>query len=133
MKGATQLNLMAGGGVSATYDPLDVAQYTGAEFAAAVGAAENWGTYVTVHAYTPRAIRAAVEAGVKCLEHGQLIDEDTAKLLAEKGIWWSLQPFIDDPAMPSTFPDGSPNRIKQFEMYAGNQLAKKYKIPDGTS
>ncbi|RYD48209.1 MAG: amidohydrolase family protein, partial [Verrucomicrobiaceae bacterium] len=64
MKGATQLKLMAGGGVSSNYDPLDVAQYTTAEFSAAVSAADNWGTYVTVHAYTPKAIRAAVEAGV---------------------------------------------------------------------
>jgi imidazolonepropionase-like amidohydrolase len=132
MKGATQLKLMAGGGVSSNYDPLDVSQYTEAEFAAAVSAADNWGTYVTVHAYTPKAIRAAVGAGVKCLEHGQLIDEDTAKLLAEKGVWWSLQPFMDDPASPSPFPESSPNRIKQLEMYAGTdtayRLAKKHGI-----
>ncbi len=130
--GATQIKLMAGGGVSSNYDPLDVTQYTPAELAAAVSAAENWGTYVTVHAYTPKAIRAAVEAGVKCLEHGQLIDEETAALLAEKDIWWCLQPFLDDPATPSSFPEGSPNRIKQLEMFAGTeaayQLAKKYKI-----
>ncbi len=132
MKGATQIKLMAGGGVASNYDPLDVTQYTKAEIASAVAAAENWGTYVTVHAYTPAAIRTAVEAGVKCLEHGQLIDEDTAKLLAEKGIWWSLQPFMEDPAFPSAMPEGSPNRIKQLTMFAGTdtayQLAKKHKI-----
>ena len=130
--GATQIKLMAGGGVSSTFDPLDVTQYTSAEFAAAVSAAENWGTYVTVHAYTPRAIRTAVEAGVKCLEHGQMIDEDTAKFIAEKGVWWSLQPFMEDPDAPSAFAEGSPNRIKQQKMFAGTdaayQLAKKYKI-----
>jgi len=132
MKGATQLKLMAGGGISSNYDPLDVTQYTRDEFKAAVTAAENWGTYVTVHAYTPKAIRAAIEAGVKCLEHGQLIDEDTARLLAEKGVWWSLQPFMDVPGIPSPFPEGSPNRIKQLEMYAGTdaayKLAKKHGI-----
>ena len=130
--GATQIKLMAGGGVSSSYDPLDVTQYTSAEFAAAVSAAENWGTYVTVHAYTPKAIRTAVDAGVKCLEHGQLIDEDTAKFIAEKGVWWSLQPFMEDPDAPSAFPEGSPNRNKQLEMFAGTdtayRLAKKYKI-----
>jgi imidazolonepropionase-like amidohydrolase len=130
--GATQIKLMAGGGVSSSYDPLDVTQYTPAEFSAAVSAAENWGTYVTVHAYTPKAIRTAVEAGVKCLEHGQLIDEDTAKFIAEKGVWWCLQPFMEDPEAPSTFPEGSPNRIKQLQMFAGTdaayQLARKYKI-----
>lgn len=89
-QGASQIKLMAGGGVSSPYNPIESTQYTEAEIRAAVEAAENWGTYVTVHAYTPRAIRQAVSAGVKCIEHGQLIDDATAKLLADKGIWWSL-------------------------------------------
>lgn len=127
--GASQLKLMAGGGVSSTYDPLDVAQYTEEEFRAAVSAAENWGTYVAVHAYTPRAIRAAVAAGVKCIEHGQLMDDPTAKLLAEKGIWLSLQPFLDDEdANPTT----GESRKKQLQMMNGTEtayrLAKMYKI-----
>ncbi len=61
--GASQVKLMAGGGVASGYDPLDVTQYTVPELRAAVEAAENWGTYVTVHAYTPRAVRQAIEAG----------------------------------------------------------------------
>ena len=95
-QGASQIKLMAGGGVSSPYNPIESTQYTEAEIRAAVEAAENWGTYVTVHAYTPRAIRQAVSAGVKCIEHGQLIDDATAKLLADKGIWWSLQPLTYD-------------------------------------
>jgi len=129
-QGATQIKLMAGGGVSSNYDPLDVTQYTEAEFKAAVSAAENWGTYVTVHAYTPDAIKTAIKAGVKCIDHGQLADEETAKLMAEKGIWWSLQPFIDNGE--SRFPEGSPNRLKQDEMRQGTEIAytfaKKYNI-----
>jgi imidazolonepropionase-like amidohydrolase len=97
--GATQIKVMAGGGAASEYDPLDVTQYTLDEMKAAVEAADDWGTYVTVHAYTPKAVRRAVEAGVKCIEHGQLLDEDTVKLLGEKGIWLSLQAL--DPA-PST-------------------------------
>lgn len=89
-QGASQIKLMAGGGVSSQYNPIESTQFTEAEIHAAVEAAENWGTYVAVHAYTPRAIRQAVAAGVKCIEHGQLIDEATAKLLADKGIWLSL-------------------------------------------
>jgi imidazolonepropionase-like amidohydrolase len=58
MLGASQLKLAAGGGVSSHYDPIDVSQYTEAEFRAAVDAAENWCTYVAVHAYTPRAYAA---------------------------------------------------------------------------
>lgn len=129
--GASQIKLMAGGGVSSTYDPLDVTQYTVPELRAAVEAAENWGTYVTVHAYTPRAVRQAIEAGVKCIDHGQLLDDDTAKLMADKGVWWSLQPFIDD-RRGTRFPEGSINRIKQLQMYKGTdaayRLAQKYKI-----
>lgn len=130
-QGATHLKVMAGGGVSSSYDPLDVTQYTEEEIRAAVNAAAAWNTYVTVHAYTPTAMQAAIRAGVKCIEHGQLADEATAKLMAEKGIWWSLQPFLDDEdAIP--FPEGSDARKKQLEMVKGTDnayaLAKKYKV-----
>jgi imidazolonepropionase-like amidohydrolase len=130
-QGATQLKLMAGGGVASNYDPLDVTQYSEAEFKAAVSAAENWGTYVTVHAYTPDAMQKAVNAGVKCIDHGQLADEATAKLMAEKGTWWSLQPFLDDEDA-NAYPEGSANRKKQIEMSSGTdnayKLARKYNI-----
>jgi len=128
--GATQIKLAAGGGVSSTYDPLDVSQFTEAEMKAAVDAAENWGTYVTVHAYTPRAIQTALRAGVLCIDHAQLIDDETAKMLADKKAWLSLQPFIDEGK--SLYDDGSPNRIKQQIMMSGTDkaynFAKKYNI-----
>jgi imidazolonepropionase-like amidohydrolase len=128
--GASQIKLMAGGGVSSNFDPLDVAQYSVPELRAAVEAAENWGTYVTVHAYTRRAVQQAIAAGVKCIEHGNMLDEEAAKSMAEHGTWWSMQPFSDD--RPSAFAEGTPNRIKQLTMYSGTdtayQLAKTYKI-----
>ncbi len=95
--GASQIKVMAGGGAASVYDPLDVAQYTLDELKAAVEAADDWGTYVTVHAYTPKAVRRAVEAGVKCIEHGQLLDEPTMKLLGQKGIFLSLQALDEAP------------------------------------
>lgn len=94
--GASQIKLMAGGGTSSAYDPIDVTQYTFDEMKAAVEAAEDWGTYVMVHAYTPRAVQRAVEAGVKSIEHGQMLDEETLKLLAKKKIWLSLQNLMDN-------------------------------------
>ena len=94
--GASQIKLMAGGGTSSAYDPVDVTQYTLDEMKAAVEAAEDWGTYVTVHAYTPRAIRRAIEAGVKCVEHGQLLDEATLRLMKSKNIWLSSQILAAD-------------------------------------
>ena len=84
--GASQIKLLAGGGIASPYNPVESTQFTEPEIRAAVEAAENWGTYVTAHAYVPRAIRQAVTAGVKCIEHGHLIDEPTARLLADKGI-----------------------------------------------
>jgi imidazolonepropionase-like amidohydrolase len=128
--GASQIKLMAGGGVSSHYDPLDVTQYTTAEIRAAVEAAENWGTYVTVHAYTPRAVRHAIEAGVKCIDHGQLLDDSTAKFMAEKGVWWSLQPFVDDGTQ--RFAEGLASRAKELEVREGTdaayRLARQYGI-----
>jgi imidazolonepropionase-like amidohydrolase len=129
-QGASQIKLMAGGGVSSQHNPIESTQFTEAELHAAVEAAENWGTYVAVHAYTPAAIRQAIAAGVKCIEHGQLIDEPTAKLLADKGIWWSLQPLTYDAAV---FARMSPvSQKKALEVFAGTEnaykLAKKYGI-----
>ena len=129
-QGASQIKLMAGGGVASPYNPIESTQYTEPEIRAAVEAADNWGTYVTVHAYIPRAIRQAVAAGVKCIEHGHLIDEPTAELLADKGIWWSLQPFTYDEDVLATL--GPVSRKKALEVFAGTdnayKLAKKYKI-----
>lgn len=96
--GATQIKVHAGGGAATAYDPLDVSQYTIEELKAAVDAAEDWGTYVTVHAYTPKAVRRSIQAGVKCIEHGQLLDKPTMKLMADKGIFLSLQSLDEAPA-----------------------------------
>lgn len=125
--GASQIKLMAGGGTSSAYDPVDVTQYTLDEMKAAVEAAEDWGTYVTVHAYTPRAIRRAIEAGVKCIENGQLLDEETLQLIAKKNIWLSLQNLVEDT------PDMDPQRrIKRKPVIEGQEkvwpMAKKYGV-----
>src|SRR5690606_9858558 len=98
--GASQIKLTAGGGVASPHSPLDVSTFTQDELEAAVEAAENWGTYVTVHAYTPVAIQRAIAAGVRVIEHGHLLDDATAQLIAENGIWLSFQPFTDDGYAP---------------------------------
>src|SRR5262244_2092554 len=130
MLGATQIKLTGGGGVASPHSPLDVTTFTEPELRAAVEAAENWGTYVTVHAYTPASIKRAISAGVKCIEHGHLMDEATARLIAERSIWLSIQPFPDE--MADVFPPGSLERAKALEVFAGTDrtfaLAKKYKI-----
>ena len=77
--GATQIKIMGGGGVMSEYDPIHSLQPSPAEIRAAVQAASDWDTYVLAHAYTSEAIRRLVENGVRCIEHGLLLDEETAK------------------------------------------------------
>jgi imidazolonepropionase-like amidohydrolase len=111
MQGASQVKLTAGGGVSSPFSPIDV-------------------TTFTAHAFTPAAIRGAIAAGVKCIEHGFLMDEATAKLIAEKGVWLSMQPLPED--LRLGFPVGSVQRAKADEVWPGiarsYELAKKHKI-----
>ena len=95
MQGASQVKLTAGGGVASPFSPLEVVTFTDAELRAAVEAATDWGTYVATHAYTTAAVQRSIAAGVKVIEHGHLMDEATARLMAEKGIWLSTQPFVD--------------------------------------
>lgn len=134
MRGATQLKVMAGGGVASYSDPLDVAQYSLDELKALVEEADNWNTYVTVHAYTSKAVQHALKAGVKSIEHGQLMDEETAKMVADADAWVCMQPFMDDEDA-ITFEPGSFNEQKYHTLLAGvdnaYKLAKKYKIKLG--
>lgn len=96
MKGATQIKIMAGGGVASPYDPLETAQFTLDEMRAAVEVAADYGTYVCAHVYTPTGILRCIEAGVRSIEHGHLADVATIRAMAEADLWWSIQPFLDD-------------------------------------
>jgi len=130
MLGASQIKLTAGGGVSSPNSPLDVTTFTAEELRAAVEAAGNWGTYVTAHAFTPAAIQRSVAAGVLCIEHGFLMDDASARLMAEKGIWLSIQPLPME--LLDAFPPGSVERLKGEEVMksigTAYGLAKKYKL-----
>src|SRR5262249_8014285 len=104
--------------------------FTEPELRAAVEAAENWGTYVTVHAYTPASIKRSIAAGVKCIEHGHLMDEATARLIARQGVWLSIQPLPEE--LANAVPHGSPHRAKAAEVFAATdvayRLARKHKL-----
>jgi len=86
-QGADQVKLMVSGGVASPYDPLESLQFTEEEIGAAVEEAHAFGRYVMTHAYTPEAITRAVNAGVRTIEHGNLVDAPTAKLMAKKGVY----------------------------------------------
>lgn len=83
--GADFIKIMGSGGVSSPTDKIDHLQFTGAEIRAMAECAANAGTYVTAHAYTAKAIRHCIDNGARGIEHGNFIDEPTAKLMAEKG------------------------------------------------
>lgn len=85
-RGADFLKLCVSGGVVSSHDQVTDTQFTVDEIAVAVQEAEARGTYVTVHSHNNRGVRHAVEAGVKCVEHGSEIDEETAALMASKGV-----------------------------------------------
>ena len=85
--GADFLKIHVSGGVATPMDPLDCTQYTASEIQAAVAEANNRKTYVAAHAYTPEAIQLAVRNGVKCIEHGNLMDEETAQVMLEHDAW----------------------------------------------
>ncbi len=129
MQGASQIKLVGGGGVSSPRSPLDVTTFSEPELRAAVEAAEGWNTFVTVHAYAPTTIQRAIAAGAKCIEHAHLMDDATAELMADKGIWLSIQPFLgDEDLVPLT----GPSRIKQLQVFAATdsayRLATKHQI-----
>ena len=83
-RGATQIKIMASGGVASPSDPVWNLQYSEDEIRAIVWEAQSWRTYVMAHAYTPESISRCVTFGVRSIEHANLIDVPTARLCAEK-------------------------------------------------
>lgn len=86
-QGCDQVKIMMSGGVASPFDPLDSLQFSLGEVRAAVEEAHAFGRYVCAHAYTPEAITRAAECGVRTIEHGNLVDEPSAALMAEKGMF----------------------------------------------
>ncbi len=129
--GASQVKAMGGGGVSSLYDPLDVTEYTFEEAKAIVDTAKTWNTYVAVHINTKEAIKMWVEAGAMSMEHGFFIDEETAQLMSEKGVWWSMQPM--DAEGEDAFQFESPISTAKYEDLVSKldiavAAAKKYNV-----
>jgi len=132
-RGASQIKIHAGGGVTSFTDPLQAAQYTPEEIKAAVEEATRYGTYVMTHSQLNNSVVAALDAGVKSIEHGLVLEEDTVKRMAELGVFYSPQlflplqptagnPMFQDPIQQAKLKivaDGTRNAIA---------LAKKHKL-----
>ena len=133
-RGATQIKIMGGGGVMSDYDPIDSLQPSPAEIRAAVQAANDWGTYVLAHAYTSEAVRRLVDNGVRCIEHGLLIDDATAKFVKQNDVVISTQLVVyralaDLPGINETNLEKLEVVLKGQENLIG--LIKKYDITTG--
>lgn len=90
--GASQIKLMAGGGCASYCDPLPTVQFSEREMRAAVEAAEDYGTYVMAHLYTNPSMQRAARAGIRSFEHAHLLEEETAKIIKEQGIFIAPMP-----------------------------------------
>lgn len=91
-RGASQIKLMAGGGLSSRFDPVSTLQFSSEEMKTAVETAADYGTYVMAHLYTPGCMQRAIKAGVKSLEHGHAMDEETAKMIKEFDVFLAPLP-----------------------------------------
>ena len=126
LQGASQIKLVGGGGVSSPRTTLDMLTFSEPELRAGVEAAADRNTYVAVHAYPPAAIQRAIAAGAQCIEHGHLMDEATARLMADKGVWLSIQPFVSD---EDTVPLRGQSRINLSPGHSGHE----HRLPTGES
>jgi imidazolonepropionase-like amidohydrolase len=120
--GATQIKIMAGGGVASEFDPLHMTQFTLEEMQAAVGIAEDYGTYVLAHAYHDSSVNRAIDAGVKVIEHNFLVSEETILRMKKEGVALSVQ------AVVALVQFGDPDSITFF---SPDQKAKAKKVNSG--
>ena len=131
--GATQIKIMAGGGVASLKDPLESVGFSEAEMRAAVEAATDYDTYVMAHAYNDESVQRCIRAGVKDIVHGHLLSEKTIKMMAENDVWLGS---ISSPYGLMDVPWFSEeNRRKGREILAGYEnvmkLAKKHGVKMG--
>ncbi|GLR06254.1 hydrolase [Vibrio hyugaensis] len=131
--GASQIKVMAGGGASSTFDPLDTLQYTLDEMKAAVEAASDYGTYVAAHIHTAPAMKRAAEAGVMSFEHATIMDEEIAQIVKEKGIWLVPSYFTSSLIAERKIPLPNEETYRKTErvgkaMFKSADLIKKYDI-----
>lgn len=112
-RGATQIKLLASGGIASPTDPFDSLQFSRDEIAAAVEVATSWGTYVLAHCHTSPAIEIALDAGVRSIEHASLLTPATARRMAERGAFMvptlqALETLAAHPDWFSLAPDKVP-------------------------
>ena len=132
MLGASQIKMLAGGGVASLYDPLDSTQFTERELRRRRGR-QRLEHLCDDARHTPKGIQRAIHAGVKCIEHGQLADEASVRLMRDQDVWWSLQPFLQDEdsnAYPDAERQASQKQVAEGTVQA-YALAQKHGVKTG--
>ena len=129
-KGASQIKMAVTGGVISFTDPLYVHEFLPEEIEAAVKAAEDYGTYVFVHAHSSGGIQRAINAGVQSVDHNSLADEETIKLMAEKGTHMSVQVLVAENIVKQ-YPEGDVRQEKAQQAVDGTDAVMKLAIKHG--
>jgi len=120
--GATQIKMMAGGGVASEFDPIHTTQFSEEELRAGVEVAADYGTYVTVHAYHDRSVNRAIDAGVRVIEHNFLVSEKTIKRMKKEGVALSLQAVMSMEVFA---------KPEQITFFTPDQKAKASQVYEG--
>ena len=132
--GATQIKIMAGGGGSSRFDPIDTTQFSLEETTAIVGAAEDWGTYVAAHVFNDRSVGRLLKAGVKSFEHSFFISEKTMQEIAKAGAYvvpqmWGISPDLArNPLMPANKIPMVKELGQQYKDFGRNLIKNKVKV-----
>ena len=122
--GATQIKIMAGGGVASEFDPIHMTQLSAEEMKAVVGVAEDYGSYVLAHLYHDRSVNRFIDAGGKCVEHGFLLSEETIKRMKKEGVALSIQSVMSLEAF-------HPDNVAKITFFSADQKAKAVSVNKG--
>ena len=122
--GATQIKIMAGGGVASEFDPIHMTQLSYEEMKAIVDVAEDYGTYVMAHAYHDRSVNRFIDAGGRCLEHGFLLTEKTIKRMKKEGVALSIQSVMSLQAF-------DPKNVEKITFFSADQKRKAIMVNAG--
>ena len=122
--GATQIKIMAGGGVASEFDPIHMTQLSLEEMKAIVGVAEDYGTYVLAHAYHDRAVNRFIDAGGRCVEHNFLVSEKTIKRMKKEGVALSIQSVMSLEAF-------HPDNVEKITFFSADQKNKAKMVNAG--
>lgn len=130
-QGASQIKIMAGGGVASVLDPLHTLQYLPSEIEAAVAAAADWDTYVAAHVFSDAGIRRCIDAGVKSIEHGFFASEETLRLMKEKDVFLVAQmtgisPYLKQ--LPALTVEPNKSKLKEAESQSANFVENVKKV-----